>query len=69
MGHRRQREKQIIRLLEDSPRKIPDFIPEMYKELDERLHQAAQMSVMAHLIDLQDRGLVDSKADGFWKAK
>lgn len=67
MGHRRQREKQIIRLLEDSPKKIPDFIPEMYKGLDERLHQAAQMSVMAHLIDLQDRGLVDSKADGFWE--
>jgi hypothetical protein len=58
MGHRRQRENQILRLLGARARPIPEFIPEMYKGLDERLVKAAQMSVMAHLLDLEKRGLV-----------
>ena len=58
IGHRRQRENQILRLLGDRARPIPEFIPEMYKGLDERLIPAAQMSVEAHLLDLENRGLV-----------
>ena len=58
IGHRRQRENQILRLLGESARPVPDFIPHMYKGLDPRLHKAAQMSVMAHLIDLEKRGMV-----------
>ena len=57
MGHRRQRENQILRLLSERARPIPEFIPEMYKGLDERLVKAAQMSVLAHLLDLEKRGL------------
>ena len=30
----------------------------MYKGLDPKLHKAAEMSVTAHLIDLEQRGLV-----------
>ena len=67
MGHRRQRENQILRLLGEEPRTIPDFIPVMYKGLDERLHKAAQMSVMAHLLDLEKRGLVACD-EGEWRA-
>lgn len=57
IGHRRQRENQILRLLGERARAVSDFIPEMYKGLDERLVPAAQMSVTAHLIDLERRGL------------
>lgn len=57
IGHRRQRENQIMRLLGEAPRAIPEFIPHMYKGLDERLIPAAQMSVESHLLDLEKRGL------------
>ena len=58
IGHRRQRENQILRLLGEGARPVPDFIPHMYKGLDPRLHKAAEMSVMAHLLDLEKRGMV-----------
>ncbi len=63
LGHRRQRENQILRLLGENSRLIPDFIPEMYKGLDPRLHGAAQMSVLSHLLDLEKRGMVASSDD------
>lgn len=58
IGHRRQRENQILRLLGEEPRAVGEFIPAMYKGLDERLVPAAEMSVTAHLLDLERRGLV-----------
>ncbi len=66
IGHRRQRENQIIRLLGEAPRELPEFIPLMYKGLDPRLDKAAQMSVHAHLIDLERRGLV-KRSDDTWR--
>jgi glyoxylase-like metal-dependent hydrolase (beta-lactamase superfamily II) len=57
LGHRRSREAQIVRLLETGPQVITDFVSTMYKGLDPRLHGAAGRSVLAHLIDLQVRGL------------
>ncbi len=63
IGHRRQRENQILRLLGEQARPTPDFIPEMYKGLDPKLHKAAEMSVTAHLIDLERRGLVGRSGD------
>ena len=56
IGHRRQREAQILRLLGERPRAVGGFIPDMYKGLDPRLIGAAEMSVAAHLIDLEKRG-------------
>lgn len=63
IGHRRQRENQIMRLLGERARPIPDFIPAMYKGLDERLIPAAQMSVEAHLLDLEKRGLAQRRGE------
>lgn len=68
MGHRRQRENQILRLLGEEPRTLPDFIPLMYKGLDPRLDGAAQMSVKAHLIDLERRGMVTHSGET-WQTK
>ncbi|MFN4186216.1 MAG: MBL fold metallo-hydrolase, partial [Hyphomonas sp.] len=58
MGHRKQREGQILRLLGQQVGAIPDMVDRMYVGLDPRLTGAAGRSVLAHLIDLQNRGLV-----------
>lgn len=63
IGHRRQREAQILRLLGEAARPVSGFIPEMYKGLDPRLVGAAEMSVTAHLLDLEKRGMV-RRAEG-----
>ena len=58
MGHRRQRESQILRLIEEDPQEIAAMVPRMYKGLDPRLNGAAGRSVLAHLVDLERRGRV-----------
>lgn len=63
MGHRRQRENQILRLLGEAPQEIEALVPQMYKGLDPRLTGAAGMSVKAHLIDLERRGIVSRSGD------
>lgn len=63
IGHRRQRENQILRLLGDAPGAIEGLVPQMYKGLDPRLTGAAGMSVKAHLIDLERRGMVSRSGD------
>ncbi|MXO88803.1 MBL fold metallo-hydrolase [Alteraurantiacibacter aestuarii] len=57
-GHRKQRERQIIRLLEEEARPIAALVPVMYKGVDEKLWPAASQSVHAHLIELERRGEV-----------
>jgi glyoxylase-like metal-dependent hydrolase (beta-lactamase superfamily II) len=63
IGHRRQREAQILRLLGEAARPVSGFIPEMYKGLDARLIPAAEMSVTAHLIDLEKRGMAGREGE------
>lgn len=58
IGHRRQREAQILRLLGEAPHAIPAMVASMYKGLDPRLNGAAGRSVLAHLVDLERRGRV-----------
>ena len=60
IGHRRQRENQILRLLGEAEtgRSVEALVPLMYKGLDLRLVKAAGLSVLAHFIDLERRGLV-----------
>jgi len=64
-GHRRQRERQILALVEEGVGAIADMVPRMYKNVDARLWPAAGRSVLAHLIDLRDRGIV-READARW---
>jgi glyoxylase-like metal-dependent hydrolase (beta-lactamase superfamily II) len=66
-GHRIQREKQILRLVGEKPRPIPDIVASAYPGLDPRLVTAAGGSVLAHLLDLQQRGLVEQRQD-LWTA-
>ncbi len=66
LGHRKMREGQILRYLErHGPSRIPDMVALMYAGIDARLHGAAGRSVLAHLIDLERRGLVAPEGEGW----
>jgi glyoxylase-like metal-dependent hydrolase (beta-lactamase superfamily II) len=67
MGHRMQREKQILKLVGEKPRAIPDVVANAYPGLDPRLTAAAGGSVFAHLLDLERRGLVQRQGE-LWTA-
>jgi glyoxylase-like metal-dependent hydrolase (beta-lactamase superfamily II) len=58
IGHRRQREAQILAQLAAGPRPVPAMVEQMYAAVDPRLWPAAGRSVLAHLIDLEARGQV-----------
>lgn len=62
-GHRMQREKQIISILGDEGRSVPEIVARAYPGLDRRLVTAAGGSVLAHLLDLERRGLVERQGD------
>ncbi|MDE1467132.1 MBL fold metallo-hydrolase [Aurantiacibacter sp. D1-12] len=63
IGHRKAREAQIIKLLGEASQPIEDLVARMYSGVDKRLWPAAQMSVWAHLIDLEHRGMVARSGD------
>jgi glyoxylase-like metal-dependent hydrolase (beta-lactamase superfamily II) len=63
MGHRMQREKQILKLVGEGAGAISDIVAQAYPGLDPRLVGAAGMSVLAHLVDLERRGLVQRSGE------
>jgi hypothetical protein len=67
IGHRMQREKQILKLIRERPRPIPQIVAGAYPGLDPRLVVAAGGSVLAHLVDLERRGLVEREGES-WTA-
>ena len=66
IGHRRQREGQILKLLGQGDKPIPAMVAVMYANIAPALHPAAGRSVLAHLIDMERRGLV-SQDDESWR--
>ncbi len=68
LGHRKQREGQIVRLLARGTSGIEAMVEAMYVGLDARLKPAAARSVLAHLIELQKRGLAVAGEEGAWHA-
>lgn len=67
LGHRMQRERQILRILKVQSRTIPLIVVEAYPALNPRLLPAAGGTVLAHLMDLERRGLV-SQVGETWTA-
>jgi glyoxylase-like metal-dependent hydrolase (beta-lactamase superfamily II) len=63
LGHRMQRERQILRILAQQSRSIPGIVAEAYPALNPRLVPAAGGTVLAHLVDLERRGLVSLKGE------
>lgn len=68
IGHRRQRENQILRHLGEGTGAIHAMVPLMYKGVDQQLWGAAGRSVLAHLLDLEKRGLVLREGDSWRKS-
>lgn len=64
--HRKQRENQILKLLGTGAQTIPAMVAVMYAKVDPRLHPAAGRSMLAHLIDLRNRGVV-ADAGAAWR--
>jgi glyoxylase-like metal-dependent hydrolase (beta-lactamase superfamily II) len=65
VAHRRMREQQILRRLGEGEGHIPAMVEAMYKGTDPRLFPAAGRSVLAHLVDLEARGLVRSDGEAW----
>ena len=66
LGHRKQREGQILRLLRERAQATGAMVERMYAGLDSRLLPAAERSVLAHLYDLDRRGLVTGEGE-IWR--
>ncbi|PZO81087.1 MAG: MBL fold metallo-hydrolase [Sphingomonas hengshuiensis] len=66
LGHRRQREGQIARAIERGAHDVPAMVAGMYVGLHPQLLGAAERSVLAHLIDMERRGIVRQEG-GTWQ--
>ena len=66
IGHRVQRERQIVRRVAAGDRTVVQIAASAYPGLDPRLVPAAEASVLAHLLDLAARGLVDRAKEDSW---
>lgn len=60
LAHRENREAQILGALEDGPASIRHLVSRLYADVEPALHGAAGRNVLAHLIDLQERGMVSA---------
>ena len=60
--HRRMRERAVLERIKAGDRLIADMVKAIYRDTDPRLHGAAALSVLAHIEDLVEKGLVT--ADG-----
>ena len=68
IGHRMQRERQVLGLLEERALTVPEIVAAAYPGLDPRLVVAAGGSVLAHLRDLEGRGMVGTDGET-WKRR
>ena len=68
IGHRMQRERQILKRLEAGDRTVGEIVAAAYPGLDLRLVLAAGGSVTAHLVDLERRGMVEKGEGDLWNA-
>ncbi len=62
LAHRTAREAEILAALAQGPCTIPALVEAIYAAVDPALHPAAARNVLAHLLDLAERGAV--AADG-----
>ena len=63
LGHRAEREGQIRAALARGPATVAELIAAIYLDVDPGLRAAAGRNVLAHLLDLGDRGEADVEGD------
>jgi glyoxylase-like metal-dependent hydrolase (beta-lactamase superfamily II) len=56
--HRRMRERAILERLKAGDRQIAEMVKVIYRETDPRLHGAAALSVLSHLEEMIEKGVV-----------
>lgn len=61
--HRRAREAAILDQMRSGQTSIPEMVKVMYADVDKRLHPAAAMSVLGHMIELIKTGVAASPDD------
>ncbi len=66
IGHRMQRERQILKRLRAGDRTVDEIVEAAYPGLDPRLVAAAGGSVTAHLLDLVRREMVEKGEGETW---
>jgi glyoxylase-like metal-dependent hydrolase (beta-lactamase superfamily II) len=66
IAHRRGREREIAELVQQGEGRIAAMVEIIYREVDPRLHPAAARSVLAHLIEMEARGLVGRSGE-LWR--
>lgn len=68
IAHRMQREQLVIQALETLPEgaAIPQIVRYVYTDVDPSLHALAGHSVLAHLLKLEQEGLVDRLGEDSW---
>lgn len=60
-AHRMAREREILETLDRGPATLGELVRAIYREVPAALHAAAGRNVLAHLIDLAERGLVEGE--------
>lgn len=58
LAHRQAREAQVLAALARGPADAAGLVAEIYRDVDPVMHPAAARNVLAHLIDLMERGVV-----------
>lgn len=67
VAHRLRREQQIIELLRElGESSLERLLPIAYRETDKRLHQVAKYSLWAHLLKLENDGVVKKTIEKHW---
>ena len=62
-AHRKMREAQLRDALKTGAAGVPDLTARLYRDIPAHLHPAAARNVLAHLLDLEARGLVRLHGD------
>ncbi|MBU3917568.1 MBL fold metallo-hydrolase [bacterium] len=63
IAHRNDREQQILNQLKNGVNTIREMVPDMYHNVPEILHPAAERSVLAAIIYMTKRGIITCKGD------
>jgi glyoxylase-like metal-dependent hydrolase (beta-lactamase superfamily II) len=68
IAHRRLREQQILHALETLPRgaSIAEMVPVIYTDVDPKLYHIAAWTVEAHLLKLEQEGLIERTGGKGW---
>lgn len=61
LSHRDARERAVLEALSRAPARLPDLTARIYTDTPTAMHPAAARNVLAHLVDLWERGHVNAE--------